>query len=258
MPEIRPHTLPENAASSPFDQAYMSGKAHFSANRVGLAIVHFERALAIDPVSVEALNAAGACYDDLRRYDIAMTFYKRALAVDPVNTDTLNNMGVSLMMAGQRDDATQALTKAASLNSEDPVIKANLVIAQGHPQSVTQTATQPKIEERRPNLERTGERTYALNIPARSAASATFKIDITPGEDMPAMRRDPVKVEPLPEVKTEIDIELLFAEFQQYQQHTPALIHGPNSEPAKVDGGAKALFVDFQRHLAEIKSGTKS
>src|SRR6185437_8143193 len=56
MPEIRP--LPGHAAADilPFDSVYAAGKAHLAANRVGLAVVMFRRALAIDPLSVAALN----------------------------------------------------------------------------------------------------------------------------------------------------------------------------------------------------------
>jgi hypothetical protein len=59
MPEIRP--LPGHAAADilPFDSVYAAGKAHLAANRVGLAVVMFRRALAIDPLSVAALNATG-------------------------------------------------------------------------------------------------------------------------------------------------------------------------------------------------------
>src|SRR5262249_16839226 len=41
-PDVRPYAMPQNAAVSPFQDAYETGKKHLMADRAGLAIVYFE------------------------------------------------------------------------------------------------------------------------------------------------------------------------------------------------------------------------
>src|SRR4051812_9673998 len=91
LPEVRPLTPQSLGAASPFERVYQAGKAHFGAERIGLALVMFQQALKIDPLSVAALNATGAAYDELHRPDIAGTYYATALALEPRSADTLNN-----------------------------------------------------------------------------------------------------------------------------------------------------------------------
>ena len=98
MPEIRQLPPQPTAEVSPFDNAYRAGKIHLRADRVGLALVMFQRALAIDPLSVAALNAVGAAYDKLHRRDLAAQSYAKALAIEPNSADTLNNMAISAAM----------------------------------------------------------------------------------------------------------------------------------------------------------------
>lgn len=164
----------ENASVSggtAFDRFYLAGKGQMAANRVGLAIVDFERALALDPRSVKALNALGACYDDLHRYDIAMTFYKQALAIEPQSADTLNNMAVSLAMAGFPTDAEHMLRKAASLDPENKTIQVNIAgmnsLGTEHAlpkRAEGQVAVNTDIDPKRPRIERIGLQTYMLYI----------------------------------------------------------------------------------------------
>src|SRR5258708_22646644 len=95
LPELRQLPPQASAAISPFDNAYRAGKVHLAADRVGLALVMFQQALAIDPLSVAALNALGAAYDKLHRRDLAARYYAKALAIEPDSADTLNNMPIS-------------------------------------------------------------------------------------------------------------------------------------------------------------------
>ena len=155
-----------------FDKAYETGKRQMAANRLGLAIVDFERALALDPRSVKALNALGACYDELRRYDIAMSFYKQALAIEPQSADTLNNMAVSLAMAGHPADAEHILRKAASLDPESQTIRLNLAgmnslgVARAAPKHAETPATLDAHADPKggPRIERTGAQTYMIYL----------------------------------------------------------------------------------------------
>jgi hypothetical protein len=129
MPEIRPHAMPESAAVSPFDNAYQAGKSHLMADRIGLAIVMFEKALLIDPLSVPALNATGTAYDELHRAEVAKKYYIKALSIEPNSADTLNNMAISAAMAGNLEESHELFLRAARLDPTNPTIVANLQIA---------------------------------------------------------------------------------------------------------------------------------
>ena len=75
FPKVRALAADANGASrTRFDQHYEAGKASLRNNRVGLALVLFEKALAIDPTSVAALNAVGAAYDELHHPGLAAAY----------------------------------------------------------------------------------------------------------------------------------------------------------------------------------------
>jgi len=163
------------AAPTEFDRYYAAGKQQLAANRVGLAIVDFERALTLDPRSVRALNALGACYDELHRYDIARGFYQQALAIEPQSADTLNNMAVSLAMAGFPTDAEYTLRQAAKLDPGNKTIQVNLVslnglgTARAAPQraeirDTPAASADASVDPRRPRIERIGVQAYMVYV----------------------------------------------------------------------------------------------
>jgi tetratricopeptide (TPR) repeat protein len=129
MPKVRPHAMPESAAVSPFDNAYQAGKSHLMADRIGLAIVMFEKALLFDPLSVPALNATGTAYDELHRSDVAKKYYIKALSIEPNSADTLNNMAISAAMSGNVQESHELFLRAAKLDPTNPMILANMQMA---------------------------------------------------------------------------------------------------------------------------------
>ena len=192
----RPADNASASEGSAFDRFYLAGKNQMAANRVGLAIVDFERALALDPRSVKTLNALGACYDGLHRYDIAMSFYKQALAIEPQSADTLNNMAVSLAMAGFPTDAEYMLRKAASLDPENQTIQVNIAgmnslgTAHAMPKrGESQVAVSADSDPKLPHVERIGLQAYMLYIGKKaspkisnhSAAPISHKLKVRPG-----------------------------------------------------------------------------
>lgn len=192
------------------DDAYAQGKSHYLANRLGLAIACFERALAADPGSVATLNAIGAAYDDLHRYDIAMAYYDKALEIDPLSADTYNNMGVSLIGAGRREEADAAFARAARLDPQNPTVRENVARATGRFSPVIVGVAEDEDDPTRPRIVRTGEDQFALYVPeagavvrsARAALSGkgrrgTFMFTVERGEPNIALPREAVTVEPL-------------------------------------------------------------
>jgi len=164
MPEIRQLPPQATAEISSFDNAYRAGKVHLGADRVGLALVMFQRALAVDPLSVAALNAVGAAYDELHRRDLAARYYTKALAIEPDSADTLNNMAISAAMAGEQEEARTLISRALAIDPENDAIRQNAEKASG-----TRNIILPVdiADEDRPSLERTGLSEITLTIPPR-------------------------------------------------------------------------------------------
>jgi type IV secretion system protein VirB1 len=165
--EVRP-TSTGLSAASPAERAYQEGKADLAAGRPGLAIVAFETALANNPGSAKVLNGLGAAYDGLQRFDVAQSFYKQALQLEPNSPDVVNNMAISLQMAG-KPEATQWFARAERLDPKNPVIDANVSLAQATPTpgaTVVASSNDPSaIPVDRPRIERASPLEYDVELP---------------------------------------------------------------------------------------------
>jgi Tfp pilus assembly protein PilF len=166
-PKIRPLALDGNgAALTRFDQHYEAGKASLRNNRVGLALVLFEKALAIEPRSVAALNAIGAAYDELHHPALAAAYYAQALALEPRSADTLNNMAVSAMLAGKIDRARELFEAALDIDAANARIRANIALfdeAAGIGAAATPQPLRPRPD--RLSIERIGPAAFRLRVP---------------------------------------------------------------------------------------------
>jgi type IV secretion system protein VirB1 len=167
--EVRPTGVALSSAS-PAERAYQDGKADLAAGRPGLAIVAFETALANDPTSVRVLNALGAAYDSLQRFDVAQSFYRQALQREPNSPDVVNNMAISLQMAG-RPEAMQWFARAEQLDPKNPVIDANVSLAQSAPvpsPAATMMARRDDpsaVPVDQPRIERASPLIYEVELP---------------------------------------------------------------------------------------------
>jgi type IV secretion system protein VirB1 len=201
--EVRSHGA-ELSLASPAERAYQEGKADLAAGRPGLAIVAFETALANDPGSAKVLNGLGAAYDGLHRYEVAQSFYRQALQREPNSPDVMNNMAISLQMAG-KPEAMQWFAKAERMDPKNPVIDANVSLAQTTPAptaAATMMASQedPSADQlNRPRIERASPLVYEVELPKdhptdlgqmvrpqspRNVASVQRKISVPPVFDV--------------------------------------------------------------------------
>ncbi|MGH6948445.1 MAG: LytR C-terminal domain-containing protein [Kiloniellales bacterium] len=130
-PEMRPVFGNNDMAVSDGPGAYELARSDFEAQRYGLAVKHFQRAIAEAPQSVEALNGLAATYDQLGRFALSERLYRRALAADPGSTQTLNNLGYSLILQGKHDLARVFLTDAARSDTANQIVASNLDLADG-------------------------------------------------------------------------------------------------------------------------------
>jgi len=80
------------------------------------AIVHYQKALEINPDFAEADNNLGTVLLNQGRLDEAAECYGRALKIDPDFAEARNNMGVLLAKQGRTDEAVAEYWKAIALN----------------------------------------------------------------------------------------------------------------------------------------------
>jgi tetratricopeptide (TPR) repeat protein len=174
-----------------FNQAYEGGKAQLKSNHVGLALVLFEKALAIDPNSVAALNAVGTAYDELHFPQIAARYYARALALEPNSADTLNNMALSARIAGKPDEARLLFERAVAADAANRTIHANLDAIDAPTQVAAAAPSEEDAPADAPVVERVGENAFKLVLPPPTAVQAHV-----------------ISVEPLPPLAAPVQAEL--------------------------------------------------
>jgi Flp pilus assembly protein TadD len=164
LPEIKPVDT-ESAHLSRFDSAYAEGKRLMRLDRPGLAAAMFERALALDPKSINALNAAGAALDELHAPDLAAPYYARAIALDARNTDTLNDMAVSAIIAGRPAEARKLFSRALAIDPKNAVILANRRLLDAPPAERPQDRPPDVRTADDASLERVGAGAVLLTLP---------------------------------------------------------------------------------------------
>ena len=168
------------------------GKKHFSQGRYGLAVKHFQSAVAREPGSIDVLNGLAASYDRIGRFDLAERYYRQALGLDKQSPLTLNNLGYSYYLRGKLDLAVGYMREAVAASDNDLVILNNQRIIETAYAStnrqiarleeekptpvrvVKRTAEKPATEPHRVRIERTNAlvQTLVTKKPKRSSFTA--------------------------------------------------------------------------------------
>ena len=94
------------------------GNTLYALNRYEEALASYERALALKPDYADALNNRAAALQALNRYEEALASYDRALALKPDHAEALNNRGLALVALKRPDDALATFDQALSLKAE--------------------------------------------------------------------------------------------------------------------------------------------
>ena len=194
-PNIRPIPAQSSERSSPFDRAYQEGKQQLSGGYAGLAVVAFQRAIRLNPLSIAAMNGIGAAYDELKRYDIAQRYYRQALQLAPRSADTLNNIAVSLQLAGD-PTAREWFERAAQADPANITITANLALSRSTEPGRNAVRTQqpedvpaqpddlPRRSPSQPSLEQMGLSQIRLNLPAVAPSDPVSSDGVAKTESM--------------------------------------------------------------------------
>ena len=94
------------------------------------ALSQVRKALELDPLSVTVQDIAGNIYGLAGRSTEAIAHFDRALELNPESTMALNDLGLHLVSVGRTDDGVKQIEKAVSLASEgSPFLKGSLAYA---------------------------------------------------------------------------------------------------------------------------------
>lgn len=98
------------------DKEFRKGNILGRLSRYEEAIVHYNRALSIDPKFVAAWNNKGNALSRLGRYVEAISCYDEALAINPYYEYALNNKAIALRKMERYDEALECYDRAIKLN----------------------------------------------------------------------------------------------------------------------------------------------
>ena len=87
------------------------------------SVRYTERALALDPGSIQVLFAAGLTARSLGRLDAATTVYRRLIALDPATPGAYGQLGKVLAFSGRDDEAIAAFHKLIELSPAFPGVR---------------------------------------------------------------------------------------------------------------------------------------
>jgi Flp pilus assembly protein TadD len=113
------------------DAWYGLGRILYTKQRFQGAADCFEKALALDPMSVKAEDNLGLAYEGLNRTEDAIKSYQAALALEenskessgkPPSEQPMLNLAIILIHHGRTEEALPLLIKAASISPRDPKI----------------------------------------------------------------------------------------------------------------------------------------
>jgi tetratricopeptide (TPR) repeat protein len=97
---------------STIDALVAEGNAHMALARTIEALASYQRALALAPDCVPALNNRGVALRNLGRAAEALGSFEAALAIQPEHCDALNNRGKALVDLGRGEAALQSFDQA--------------------------------------------------------------------------------------------------------------------------------------------------
>ncbi len=97
---------------SPAEEALNQAEGHFARSNYDEAIVHYDKALALDPKLYEAALHAGDSYVGKQDWVNAEKYYQKAIAIDPERETAYRYSGTPLMRQKKYDDARDRYVEA--------------------------------------------------------------------------------------------------------------------------------------------------
>lgn len=115
--------------AAPEDPFYLSHLEHLLLEQLGdphQALAVFQRALAVDPNNVRALDRSSHCYAMLGEYERAADGYRRAIQLNPLKVELYEGLGFALSRDRKIEEAVTAFQTAAAIAPGRPEPRARL------------------------------------------------------------------------------------------------------------------------------------
>jgi hypothetical protein len=116
---VKPTSIPPRPSESAVAH-YNRGVTLHELQRIDEALAAYERAIALKPDFVEALNNRGNILAGLKRHDEALASFDRALVLRPDFAEAHNNRGVTLYELRRFDEALASHDRAIALKPNHP------------------------------------------------------------------------------------------------------------------------------------------
>jgi tetratricopeptide (TPR) repeat protein len=122
------------------------GNAFLARGHLDAAVLAYEKALTLNPQSVETLSNLGVIYAELHQLDRAVAYHRQAININPHYADGYINLGLALSQQNAFAEAEEAYQQALKLNpQQQSVIQCNRGLnyqAQGEWQNAQDCFTQ--------------------------------------------------------------------------------------------------------------------
>lgn len=126
--EAAVHLIRQAIQQFPASDIYYNnlGNALARLNRKNEAVDAYQKALGINPDSVDAINNLATNLKELGRTDEALSYFRKALTINPDAVEVYNNMGNALTDLGQIEAAVDCFRKAIALKPDYAIAYNNL------------------------------------------------------------------------------------------------------------------------------------
>lgn len=125
---IDPAQTEGSLADLPLEELLRRGQDHLGKRHLGLAQLHFTRALKLDERSTTAINGLGATLFIQEKYQDATKVFSKALEIDPTDPVALVGLGKSERSLGNLAKAREYLAKAMETRPMDSEVLTELAI----------------------------------------------------------------------------------------------------------------------------------
>jgi Tfp pilus assembly protein PilF len=145
------------------------GSALLDAGRTEEAATQFQRALKIDPDNLAAHLNRALAMRQLDRFDEAVAHYEKALKIQPNNADAHVNLGAVLVLQGKYDEAADQFRKALEIAPAHSKARQNLDLIRSQQESIAKT-----LDQRREVIRAGSTNIGLLNVTAWELATSPF------------------------------------------------------------------------------------
>ena len=96
------------------------GWRYFNIGEIDTALKRFRQAVILDPDFAPGYYGVGYIYSLQKRHSLAIQYYRKAIALaDPPDTHAYANLGLALMMIGQKQEGLQVVQKALEIDPDN-------------------------------------------------------------------------------------------------------------------------------------------